>query len=112
MEGLRRLFVHRMAEPWPDLESAVTVEIDRNPVAPFVIAALALVVVGLLLALWRPAGRLALLLRNTPQGSVPSRLTGTHHGVSVEVSLQPSPAWRQAGRWLLAWTSTYGPYDS
>ncbi len=90
----------------------VTVEIDRNPVAPLVIAGLALVVVGLLLALWRPAGRLALLLRNTPQGSAPSRLTSTHHGVSVEVSLQPSPAWRQAGRWLLAWTSTYGPYDS
>ena len=90
----------------------VTVKIDRDPAAPLVMAGLALVVVGLLLALWRPAGRLALSLRSTPQGSARSRLTITHHGVSVDVSLQPSPAWRQAGRWLLAWTSTYGTYDS
>ena len=90
----------------------VTVEIDRNPAAPLVMAGLALVVVGLLLALWRPAGRLALSLRSTPEGSARSRLVSTHHGVSVDVSLQPSPAWRQASRWLLAWTSTYGTHDS
>ena len=90
----------------------VTVEVGRNPAAPLVVAGLALAGVGLLLALWRPAGRLALSLRSTPGGSVRSKLTSTNHGVSIDVSLQPSPAWRQAGRWLLAWTSTYGTHDS
>lgn len=90
----------------------VIVEISRNPAAPLVVAGIALVVTGLLLALWRPAGRLALSLRSVPEGSARSGLTGFHRGVSVDIRLQPSPAWRQAGRWLLAWTSTYGTRDS
>ena len=90
----------------------VTVEIGRNPAAPLVVAGLVLAVAGLLLVLWRPAGRLALSLQSTPKVPARSALASTHHGVSVDVSLQPSPAWRQAGRWLLAWTSTYGRYDS
>jgi hypothetical protein len=89
----------------------VTVEIGRNPAAPLVVAGLIIALAGLLLALWRPAGRLALSLRSSPEGSTRSGHKGTNHGVSVDVSLQPSPAWRQAGRWLLAWTSTYGPHD-
>lgn len=90
----------------------VTVEIGRNPATPLVAAGLALAVVGLLLALWRPAGRLVLSLRSTPQDATRSGFKSINHGVSVDISLQPSPAWRQAGRWLLAWTSTYGTHDS
>ena len=38
-------------------EPFVTVEIGRNPAAPLVVAGLVIAIAGLLLALWRPAGR-------------------------------------------------------
>jgi len=73
----------------------VTVEVSRNPGLPLMIAGGALALVAALLALWRPAGRLALTIQRQ------------RHGAEVTAHLQASPFWRQAPQWLAAWTTTY-----
>lgn len=73
----------------------VTVEVNRNPGRPVMAAGGLLALAALLLALWRPAGRLALTVQRQ------------RHGAQVSARLQSSPFWRQAPQWLAAWTTTY-----
>lgn len=92
--------------------SMMIVEISRAPATPIALAGIALILVGLVLAIGRPTGRLVLSIRGAPEGVARNRAAGSKHAVSVDVSLWPSPVWRQAGRWLLAWTGTYTAHDS
>jgi hypothetical protein len=92
--------------------SMMIVEVSRAPATPLALAGGALALIGLVLAIWRPTGRLVLSVRSAPEGSGRTRATGSRHTVSVDVSLLPSFIWRQAGRWLLAWTGTYTAHDS
>lgn len=73
----------------------LTVSVRRDPGWPLLMLGGLLLAVAALLAIWRPAGQLYLHLR-------PTRRT-----VEVTASLRPSPVWRQGGRWLAAWASTY-----
>lgn len=73
----------------------VTVEVSRNPGRPLIIAGAVLALAAVLLALWRPAGRLSL--------SVQRRRAGAQ----VAVRLHSSRLWRQAPHWLAAWSATY-----
>lgn len=85
----------------------ISVEVSRNPAAPLVAAGLGLVLFGLIVALWRPAGRLALSVRQPASSPAHGGKKGGSTHVSVDVGLQPAPLWREANRWLLAWTSAY-----
>lgn len=73
----------------------MVVEVSRNPGLPVIIAGVALALLAAGLALWRPAGRLAVTVQSQ------------RHGASVSASLQASPLWRQAQPWLAAWAATY-----
>ena len=73
----------------------IVVEVSRNPGLPVIIAGVALALLTAALALWRPAGRLAITVQ------------GQRHGTSVTAHLQASPLWRQAQPWLAAWAATY-----
>jgi cytochrome c biogenesis protein ResB len=73
----------------------IVVEVSRNPGLPVIIAGAALALLAAVLALWRPAGRLAITVQ------------GQRHGASVTAHLQASPFWRQAQPWLAAWAATY-----
>jgi hypothetical protein len=85
----------------------ITVDISRNPATPVAIAGGMLALAGLIVALWRPAGRLALSMQGAPGKPTPSGKKSAASGVRVDVGLSPAPLWRQAGRWLVAWTSAY-----
>lgn len=73
----------------------LTVQVSRNPGLPLTVAGGALALVALLLALWRPAGQLSLVVQRQ------------RHGTLVAARLRASPVWRQAPHWLAAWTATY-----
>ncbi len=73
----------------------VVVEVSRNPGLPVIIAGCALALFAVALALWRPAGRLAITVQNQ------------RHGAGITTRLQASPLWRQAQPWLAAWAATY-----
>jgi hypothetical protein len=92
--------------------SMMIVEVSRAPAMPLAVAGGALALIGLVLAIWRPTGRLVLSVRSAPEGSGRTRATDSRCTVSVDVSLLPSLIWRQAGRWLLAWTGTYTAHSS
>jgi hypothetical protein len=77
----------------------VTVEASRNPGLLVTAVGGALALIAILLALWRPAGRLALTIRRQ------------RHGPEVIAHLHASPLWRQAPQWLAAWTTTYRRED-
>lgn len=73
----------------------ITVDVSYDPVRPLGWLGVALAALGVLLALWRPAGQLFLSVQ---------RQRGQ---VVVRASLDPSWPWRKAGRWLAAWAATY-----
>ena len=89
----------------------VSVAVSRNPATPFTLAGGVLALVGLIGALWRPAGRLALSLRDAPRGPAHTARKSPTPGIDVDVWLSPAPLWRQASRWLLAWTGAYDRRD-
>lgn len=74
----------------------VTVDVSYDPARPLIWLGIALAALGILLALWRPAGRLSLSVQ---------RQRGQ---VAVQASLDPAWSWRAASRWLTAWAATYG----
>jgi hypothetical protein len=74
----------------------ITVQASASPGAPIVGLGGLLAVFGLLLGLWRPAGRLSLQLRDV------------RDTVRVAASLDPARGWRQGERWLEAWAAAYG----
>ena len=77
----------------------ITVDVSYDPARPLIWLGAALAVLGIALALWRPAGRLLLSVQR-----------GRGH-VTVQASLDPSWSWRAASRWLAAWTATYDKED-
>ena len=77
----------------------ITVDVSYDPTRPLIWLGMALAILGIALALWRPAGQLLL--------SVP-RESGH---IAVQASLNPAWSWREANRWLAAWTATYGQED-
>ncbi len=89
----------------------ITVEVSRNPAMPLVIGGVALALIALSILVWRPAGRLAVALRSTPESPASSGRKRAPSGVVVDAKLDPAPFWRQASPWLLAWASTYDTHD-
>ena len=77
----------------------ITVDVSYDPARPLIWLGAALAVLGIALALWRPAGRLLLSVQRG-RGQV-----------TVQASLDPSWSWRAASRWLAAWTATYDKED-
>ena len=73
----------------------ITVDASRRPTTALVWLGLGVASLGLLLAVLRPSGRLHL---NVQPGK---------GSVAVNASLDPGRAWREAGRWLAAWSATY-----
>lgn len=73
----------------------VTLDVSYAPLRPLLWLGVGLALLGLALAIWRPAGQLHLAVLRQGGRAV------------VHVSLSPSWAWRSAGRWLAAWTATY-----
>lgn len=74
----------------------ITVDVSYDPARPVMWLGVTLASLGILLALWRPAGRLFLSVQ---------RQRGQ---VTVQASLDPAWPWREASRWLTAWAATYG----
>lgn len=73
----------------------ITVDVGYAPARPLIWLGAALAVLGVALALWRPAGRLFLATQR-----------GRRH-TAVQASLDPAWPWRAASRWLAAWAATY-----
>lgn len=73
----------------------VTVEVSHNPGLPLVLAGIALTLAAAWLAIWRPAGQLALTVRRQ------------RADVRVAIRLKPARFWRHAPQWLAAWSATY-----
>lgn len=73
----------------------ITVEVSRNPGLPLVLAGVALALAAVWLAIWRPAGQLALTIGRQ------------RAGVRVTVRLNAARFWRHASQWLAAWSATY-----
>lgn len=80
-----------------DLRSGqyVTVRTSNNPGTPLLVLGGLLAAGGVMLGLVRPTGLLYLHIQRQ------------RHLTHTTARLQPSPAWRQGGRWLAAWVSTY-----
>ena len=77
------------------VEHYAVIEVSHQPGSFLVVLGALIAGVGLALSLWRPAGHLYV------------RLTLSRGRVETEARLQPSPSWRQGGRWLSAWATTY-----
>ncbi|MEA3337473.1 MAG: hypothetical protein U9R25_16355 [Chloroflexota bacterium] len=75
----------------------MTVGVSSDPGFPLMAGSCLLVLAGLLLSLWRPAGRLHMHIQTQRAGSQ-----------RVDAGLDPSRSWRQAARWFAAWAATYG----
>lgn len=78
----------------------VTVEVSRNPGLPLVLAGVALALAAAWLAIWRPAGQLALTVGRQRAGA------------RVAIRLNAARFWRHAPQWLAAWSTTYRREDS
>ncbi len=74
----------------------VTVRASRDPGAWVTAAGGLLALLSLLLSIWQPQGQLDLHLQRQRGGMI-----------SASASLRPSPLWREAERWLAAWSATY-----
>ncbi len=72
------------------------VRVSHNPGQPLVVLGGLCALAGMMLAFVRPPGLLHLRLQPQPRATV-----------QVTARLQPSPTWRQGGRWLMAWAATY-----
>jgi len=79
--------------------SFITAEASRNPGLALSIAGGGLALAAALLALGRPAGRLALTVQRQ------------RAGVQVAARLESTAFWRQAAQWLAAWSATYSRED-
>jgi hypothetical protein len=73
----------------------VIVEVSRNPGLPLTLAGVALALAAAWLAIWRPAGQLALTVGRQRAGA------------RVAVRLNAARFWRHAPQWLAAWSTTY-----
>ncbi|MEI2690187.1 MAG: hypothetical protein V9H69_10955 [Anaerolineae bacterium] len=73
----------------------VIVEVSRNPGLPLTLAGVALALAAAWLAIWRPAGQLALTVGRRRAGA------------RVAVRLNAARFWRHAPQWLAAWSTTY-----
>lgn len=77
----------------------ITAEASHSPGLALIIAGGGLALAAALLALGRPAGRLALTVQRQ------------RAGVQVAARLEAAPFWRQAAAWLAAWSTTYSRED-